>query len=354
MNHNSDKGVDTISLQPIEIQNIKDLSAYLNTLKANASSSFISIIDAQLILIEYSKSPKVIHTLLDQFLEQLHSARQKMKNENEKIAIREISQILVHNLIILINAKLEYSISQNKFLGKDLLKNANSELLNSCISIVKSCLLGVDNNTLKADLNLALKPNLLNEKYVIKNITLFIDKIENDFTKETTSIGSDWDKTVHYDTTDTIRIADLNNHISTIEAILDKLDANHNVIGKSYLISTAIDNYAKKIITLQNALSKALVKQRIQKYKPVLLGLCLILLVLTVFGKVIYESIFKGTTLFENSNFNMSVLLYNWMIFAVIFFLFYLYIIFPKIKVMRYLGKIAKDYRALSQKYLEI
>ena len=330
-----------------EIKCIEDLTSYLINLKDKASKTGSALIDAQLEVINYAESHKILTKPFDTFFENLKRAIDTKYSEQEELKVDELSQMLIHNFIIFTNAKLEFAISKNKFLGRDLLINANRELVNSCISIIKFTEWEDQfNNT-----NSSFRQNSVEPKLTFNNTTYFIDQIETNFTKNITVKDGEWEKSANYELENVSRRQELENLIVKIKTILSKLDEHHTIIGKSYLVSIAIDSYAEKMVSLQKEVLKEVVKNRLKTYKPIFICAVTLFATYILFGKLIYDSFLSQYSFFKDLRltFNINILLYNWILFSMVMGIFYLYIIFPKFKV----NKMTKDYKDLSQKYME-
>lgn len=341
-----------------EIRNIDELTSYLEELKKNASQTNLSIIKAQLSVIKYGGNPKVLVSSFDNFFNDLQNSVVTTSNRDEYDTIREITQILIHNFITFTNAKLEFSLSKNKFLGQDLLKNANHQLILSCINIIKLCELGDEKKVVCLEDFFDFRYKSINNTPIVstKYINVHLNTIADDFTKNTTIKGGKWDRSVDDDPSTFTFKNEQENFIFIIKTVIEKLNKYHYTIGKSNHISLVINNYSKKIIQIKKSLVDNKIKKREQILKPILVTLSIFFTLYLLFGKYIYDSIIKSLDIFTNYQMkdNLNVFIYNWAIFGVIFLFFYSFLLLPKINLIFKIKKTKKEYEMLSENFLEL
>lgn len=355
----------------LEIKSAKDMSSYLETLQFSASGSISSALNAQLQVIKYVNSPDLTNSTFDLLFKNLDLSLKDARNEEEKMQMREVAQLMIHNFIFFANAKLEYSISKNKEAGQEILKDATRELLKSAVNVIK---LGESNsitplsllqNNNKFSADSAVNPGVQTLAGVGKNLTaatvttaaayIYVGLVAADFIKKITDKGGIWDQASDFAFKYFKNKKDRNNFIVTVDGIVNKLDKYYLIIGKSNLMSDIIDRYSHNLIKLKTQQLSDKAKSRKKKYTP-------ILILFTIFASIvtgILQLLNKGyegvkSLMIEEATVTNTHYSYYWVLLVSTVFLSYLWILLPKFQLTRKINMFEQQYKTLSQKFLEI
>lgn len=377
MENISSKIQDNNTLQNLEIKTVDQMSEYIESLQYNASSSVSSALAAQLQVIKYINSPDLTNSTFDLLFKNLDLSLKSAENEIEKIKMREVSQLMIHNYIFFANAKLEYSITKNKEAGKEVLKDATRELLKSSATVIRlaeekigdlSKLIpssekngkienasnGKTGDTQKKGIMGEAAPAVSMTPMITVAASIFVALVVADYIEKITKEGGIWDKAVDWTFAALKNKKDKENFIITIEGIMNKLDKYHHIIGKSNLMSDIIDRYSENVISLKIRHLEEKANLRKTIFTPILIIISILIAIVISIVQVINKGfngvkslISKDTSIVE-THFN-----YYWLVLFSIIILGFLWISIPRFQLNSKLKTSEKRYKLLSQKFLE-
>lgn len=203
-----------------QLTTIDDVRYHIEDLKEGASQSLAAALNAQLQVIKYVSSPRLVDSSLDLLFENIRKSVRNAQSYEEEQRFREQGELMIHNYVFFIDAKLQYATNKNKEEGRLLLKEAANELAYS------------------------VGRNL---KYAGVNPAILAGGIVNDIVNKANESGFfsrflDW-----WDNRD--RIAEeRDDFIQTLDRLFEKIERYKELIGQSNLIGGLIDRYASDII----------------------------------------------------------------------------------------------------------
>lgn len=360
MNLNVSKENNYNDRRKLEITNIEKLIEYLEELKINNNSIYKSLINPVFQTLEYSRDPQVLTSSFDSFFKELPSSQHCEKNEF--YVVSNYRNISIHCFISFTNVKFEYLISKNKFLAQDLLKEANHQLILLCVNVIKVYHSEKDNifNKISSQKNFILEYRnaVLTTTPIIsvKNINIHIDKIVNEITKNTIIKGNKWDQSVkNLLTAQQIYTLEKENLIFNIKSVIKKIETYQDNIGRLNIIFLFIDNYTRKLVKIKTSLYKNTIKNRIKIVRPFFIAIIAIFSLYIIFRQYIdtfLASILKISPKSETTE-DTNIFIYSCFLFLIILISLCSFVYLPKIKLMLKLKKIQKEYKKLSQNFME-
>lgn len=203
-----------------QLTTIDDVRYHIEDLKEGASQSLAAALNAQLQVIKYVSSPRLVDSSLDLLFENIRKSVRNAQSYEEEQRFREQGELMIHNYVFFIDAKLQYATNKNKEEGRLLLKEAANEL---AYSVGR------------------------NFKYAGVSPAILAGSIVNDIVNKAHETGFfgriiDW-------LDDRDRIAEeSNNFIQTLDSLFEKIERYKELIGQSNLIGGLIERYATDVI----------------------------------------------------------------------------------------------------------
>ncbi len=190
----------------------------------------------------------------------------------------------------------------------------------------------------------------------VKNIKIHIDKIVNEITKNTIIKGNKWDQSVkNLLTAQQIYTLEKENLIFNIKSVIKKIETYQDNIGRLNIIFLFIDNYTRKLVKIKTSLYKNTIKNRIKIVRPFFITIIAIFSLYIIFRQYIdtfLASILKISPKSETTE-DTNIFIYSCFLFLIILISLCSFVYLPKIKLMLKLKKIQKEYKKLSQNFME-
>lgn len=203
--------------QRVEIKSLEEMESFLENLQATASDSLAAALSAQLQVIRYVSSSQLVGTTFDTLFKNLKKAKEYAATPKERDMIMEKGSLMIQNYVFFMKAKLVYAIEDNKREGQKLFEEAGMQLSKSVVDIGTACYTG------GANLSIAVANNLFQNSE--KNLGLFA-RFLNWWNKEE------------------INLEKQEEFYKSLELLIEKLNRNKEVIGKSDIIAGLVENYA--------------------------------------------------------------------------------------------------------------
>lgn len=207
-----------------DITTIEEMEHYLSDLQQEASSSLASALKAQLQVIKYVSSPTLVDSSLDLVFKNLKSAVHNAPSEDIKIEMLEKAHLMIHNYVFFMDARIQYSIENNRERGKALLQEASEELVKSAQELI-------------------IAAATQGRSIAIKQVSKSLVKRANDsgFFKKII----DW----FYRSQKNKR--ELSNFLRSLSLLFKKLERHQDLIGKSDLIGGLIERWKEDVIDFE-------------------------------------------------------------------------------------------------------
>ena len=119
MSYQLQKQENSLQKNTIQITTIEEFENALRTLKQGASASLISALNAQLQVIQYIQSPKLVDSSFDLLFSNLRKSVRATTKEQRGV-VRERAQLMIHNYIFFLQAKLDYMIEDHSAAGEEV------------------------------------------------------------------------------------------------------------------------------------------------------------------------------------------------------------------------------------------
>ena len=136
MSYQLQKQENSLQKNTIQIATIEEFENALRTLKQGASASLISALNAQLQVIQYIQSPKLVDSSFDLLFSNLRRAIRATSKEQRGI-VRERAQLMIHNYIFFLQAKLDYMIEDHSAAGKEVLIQATENIVTAAQELLQ-------------------------------------------------------------------------------------------------------------------------------------------------------------------------------------------------------------------------
>lgn len=213
-----------------EVNSIEEFESCLKELQKGASESLVSALNAQLQIVQYIQSPKLIDSSFDLFFANLRKSIKNAPNSVQKENIQERAQLMIHNYIFFLQAKLDYMIEGHSVAGKEILTQATENIISSTQELLEN----------EGGMQLVLDKRVLVAKIVSKFDQNFIQKIWNYFFGAS-RIERKYEELMH-----------------TLELLFAKFERHKKLIGKSDIIPELIHRYRKEVVHHKNRSALAL------------------------------------------------------------------------------------------------
>ena len=120
------------------INNIQEMTDFLEQLQESASNSIEEAVTAQLLVIKYIQAPTLVDTTFDTLLTCLSKALKYTQDDKEQERLREQFQLMIQNFIFFFDAKLRLKENQFDASTKELFEQAGEMLSKSIVSIANT------------------------------------------------------------------------------------------------------------------------------------------------------------------------------------------------------------------------
>lgn len=180
--------------------------------------------NAQLQVVQYIQSPKLIDSSFDLFFANLRRSIKSAPNSVQKENIQERTQLMIHNYIFFLQAKLDYMIEGHSVAGKEILTQATENIISSTQELLEN----------EGGMQLVLDKRVLVAKMVSKFDQNFIQKIWNYFFGAS-KIERKYRELIH-----------------TLELLFAKFERYKKLIGKSDIIPELIHRYRREVVHYRN------------------------------------------------------------------------------------------------------
>lgn len=203
-----------------EITTIEEFKNYLQELQSNASTSVEAALKAQLLVIQYVESPTLSDSSFDLLFTCLRKSIRSASSPVERESLREKAQLIIHNYIFFLDAKLKFMEDENNKVAKELLKDASMQIISMAEEYGKG---GIRVN--KAALSGQI-----------------VDSFSRNFFQKF------WDFFFN-----SSRIADKRSELNkTLDLLFDKLKRHRKLIGESTIIPELIHRWRKTVVNYKN------------------------------------------------------------------------------------------------------
>jgi len=213
-----------------EINSLEEFENCLKELQKGASESLSSALNAQLQIVQYIQSPKLIDSSFDLFFANLRKSIKYTPNSVQKENVQERAQLMIHNFVFFLQAKLDYMIEGHSVAGKEILTKATENIIGSIQDLLKN-----EGGTLL----------MLNKQVLVANI---VSKFDQNFIQKVCNYffgGSRIER----------KYGEL---MQTLELLFTKFERHKNLIGKSDIILELIHRYRKEVVHYRNRNALAL------------------------------------------------------------------------------------------------
>jgi hypothetical protein len=200
-----------------EITTIEEFKNFLRELQSNASTSVEAALKAQLLMIQYVESSTLSDSAFDLLIENLRKALKYADSPTEKEILREKTQLIFHNYIFFLDAKLKYMADDRDKAARELLLQASEQIFDVAVSIV-SLATAVKSGSIFSKINsqsLAAQLTKTFDRNFIQKICAYFSKTDNLINK-------------YFEL------------YRTLHLTFNKLERHRKVIGKSLIISELI------------------------------------------------------------------------------------------------------------------
>jgi len=209
-----------------EISTLEEFKGYLKeVLQEDSSKSLENALKAQLLVIQYIESPKLIDSSFDLLFANLRKAVKYSSDSIERDNIQEKAQLMIHNYIFFLQAKLDYMYDNQRKATREILEQATEKVIEGAMESIKQV-----NPALPIPVNIAI---------VAKQI---VGKFDRNFIQKICGlifgIGDAKDKNREL--------------IETLSLLFDKFVRYKHVIGKSDIIPGIIYRYGSAVVWYRN------------------------------------------------------------------------------------------------------
>jgi|GEM_PF-713126 hypothetical protein len=222
MSYQLQKQENSLQKNTIQIATIEEFENALRTLKQGASASLISALNAQLQVIQYIQSPKLVDSSFDLLFSNLRRAIRATTKEQRGV-VRERAQLMIHNYIFFLQAKLDYMIEDHSAAGKEVLIQATENIVTAAQELLQ-----------EGGISMEINQYLVATKIVSKFDGNFIQKVWN-FLFGSSRIQQKYE--------------DL---METLYLLFKKFKRNRKLIGESDIIPELIHRYRSEVATYKN------------------------------------------------------------------------------------------------------
>ncbi|MFJ1383241.1 hypothetical protein ACILD6_04195 [Capnocytophaga canimorsus] len=212
-------------IQIKEVKTPEEIKYLLQVAQQGASQSLSAALKAQLEVLNYVSSPKLLDSSFDLLFANLNKSL-KFAQPFEIENIREKTQLIVHNYIFFLQAKLDYQTECNKKQRREILVETTEKVLSLAEDFLR------EGKSLDDD-------STVNKKDIAESIVKQFDKNfltkvwEFVFGKEDTT-----QKTVEF--------------YQTLSLLFRKLGRHSKMIGESIILSELIERYKDDICKFRN------------------------------------------------------------------------------------------------------
>ena len=222
MSYQLQKQENSLQKNTIQITTIEEFENALRTLKQGASASLISALNAQLQVIQYIQSPKLVDSSFDLLFSNLRKSI-KATTKEQRGVVRERAQLMIHNYIFFLQAKLDYMIEDHSAAGKEVLIQATENIVTAAQELLQ-----------EGGISMEINQYLVATKIVSKFDGNFIQKVWN-FLFGSSRIQQKYE--------------DL---METLYLLFKKFKRNRKLIGESDIIPELIHRYRSEVATYKN------------------------------------------------------------------------------------------------------
>ena len=222
MSYQLQKQENSLQKNTIQITTIEEFENALRTLKQGASASLISALNAQLQVIQYIQSPKLVDSSFDLLFSNLRKSIRATTKEQRGV-VRERAQLMIHNYIFFLQAKLDYMIEDHSAAGKEVLIQATENIVTAAQELLQ-----------EGGISMEINQYLVATKIVSKFDGNFIQKVWN-FLFGSSRIQQKYE--------------DL---METLYLLFKKFKRNRKLIGESDIIPELIHRYRSEVATYKN------------------------------------------------------------------------------------------------------
>ena len=209
-----------------EISTLEEFKGHLKeVLQEDSSKSLENTLKAQLLVIQYIESPKLIDSSFDLLFANLRKAVKYSSDSVERDDIQEKAQLMIHNYIFFLQAKLDYMYDNQRKATREILEQATEKVIEGAMESIKQV-----NPALPVPVNIAI---------VAKQI---VGKFDRNF------IQKIWGLIFG------ICEAERKNRelMETLSLLFDKFVRYKHVIGKSDIIPGIIYRYGSAVVWYRN------------------------------------------------------------------------------------------------------
>lgn len=213
-----------------EITTIEEFKNFLRELQSNASTSVEAALKAQLLMIQYVESSTLSDSAFDLLIENLRKALKYADSPTEKEILREKTQLIFHNYIFFLDAKLKYMADDRDKAARELLLQASEQIFDVAVSIV-SLATAIKSGSISSKINsqsLAAQLTKTFDRNFIQKICAYFSKTDNLINK-------------YFELYRTISLA------------FNKLERHRKVIGKSLIISELIYRWRGIVVAKESS-----------------------------------------------------------------------------------------------------
>lgn len=216
------KQENSLQKNTIQITTIEEFENSLRELRKGASESLVNALNAQLQVIQYVQSPKLVDSSFDLLFSNLRKAIRATSKEQRRI-VRERAQLMIHNYIFFLQAKLDYMIEDHFAVGKEVLIQATENIVTAAQELLQ-----------EGGVSMELDQYAIATKIVSKFDRNFIQKVWDFF------FGSSYIQQKYEDLMETLYL------------LFKKFKRNRKLIGESDIIPELIHRYRNEVATYKN------------------------------------------------------------------------------------------------------
>lgn len=208
---------------PSCINSLDEMQSFLTNAEASAPPSIQSMLRVQMSVVKYIKSPTLVDSSIDTMIMALRESLEENEDEVQKKKIRKLFHRMLANYIFFIDARLKVEIEGNRTEGLALLSDAGDALAKTMVGVAAMAATGPIG---AAAVSTMAVTNIFNSDPNRGSIFTSVIKWFNR-KEEAVRIKKDF--------------------YESLMAIVRKLDKYSGSIGRSMLLSGAIERYAKAI-----------------------------------------------------------------------------------------------------------
>jgi hypothetical protein len=136
MSYQLQKQSNSVQRRDVYVNSLEEFESTLRGLQKGASESLVCALNAQLQIIQYIQSPKLVDSSFDLLFSNLRKSIRSTPKDQREI-VRERAQLMIHNYIFFLQAKLDYMIEDHSAVGKEVLIQATENIVTAAQELLQ-------------------------------------------------------------------------------------------------------------------------------------------------------------------------------------------------------------------------